>query len=205
MGPETSRNRLPDQQPTDEALVAQAARGDEGAFLALYERYREHVYRFAYRLLGSSALAEDVTHDCFLGLLRRPDAFDPARASLRTYLYAAARNLALKQFRRPRVEVTLAELRAEPHANAAQQPLRQLLAAELSEAVRRAVDGLPLLQREALVLFEYEELSLAEIASVVGADVGAVKARLARARENLRRALAPYLANDAGARELEQR
>ena len=203
MGPETSRSRLP-ERTTDEALLARAAQGEEAAFLALYERYRERIYRFAYRLLGSAALAEDVTHDCFLGLLKRPAAFDPARASLRTYLYAAARNLAFKQFRRPRVEVALDELGAEQRATEGQQPLRQLLAAELSEAVRRAVVCLPPLQREALVLFEYEELSLAEIALVVGADVGAVKARLARARENLRRQLAPYLAGGAaGAREIQ--
>jgi RNA polymerase sigma-70 factor (ECF subfamily) len=202
VGPETSRSRLPDRT-TDEALLARAAQGEEAAFLALYERYRDAIYRFAYRLLGSAALAEDVTHDCFLGLLKRPEGFDPARASLRTYLYAAARNLAHKQFRRPRTEVTLAELAAEPAAAETQQPLRQLLAAELSEAVKRAVVSLPPLQREALVLFEYEELSLAEIADVVGADVGAVKARLARARENLRRQLAPYLAGDANARGLQ--
>jgi RNA polymerase sigma-70 factor (ECF subfamily) len=189
-------------QTTDEMLVARATGGDETAFLALYERHRDAIFRFAYRLLGSAALAEDVAHDCFLGLLRRPDAFDPARASLRTYLYAAARNLVLKQFRRPRVEVTLEELSDEPRAQEAQQPLRQLLAAEVTEAVRRAVLCLPPLQREALVLFEYEELSLAEIAAVVGADVGAVKARLARARENLRRQLAPYM--PAGAREWER-
>ena len=137
-------------------------------------------------------------------MLRRPEAFDPTRAALRTYLYAAVRNLALKQFRRPRLEVTLDDLNHEPPATEAQQPLRQLLAAELSEAVRRAIDNLPQLQREALILFEYEELSLAEIAAVVEADVGAVKARLARARENLRRVLAPYLAGGAGERELEK-
>jgi len=194
---------LPDRT-TDEALLARACQGEEAAFLALYERYREPIYRFAYRLLGAAALAEDVTHDCFLSLLRRPEAFDPARASLRTYLYAAVRNLALKQFRRPRLEVTLDNLNSEPPATEAQQPLRQLLAAELSEAVRRAIDRLPQLQREALILFEYEELSLAEIASVVEADVGAVKSRLARARENLRRELAPYLAGGAGERELEK-
>ena len=194
---------MPDRT-TDEALLARACQGEEAAFLALYERYREPIYRFAYRLLGAAALAEDVTHDCFLSLLRRPEAFDPARASLRTYLYAAVRNLALKQFRRPRLEVTLDDLNNEPPAAEAQQPLRQLLAAELSEAVRRAIDRLPQLQREALILFEYEELSLAEIASVVEADVGAVKARLARARENLRRELAPYLAGGAGEQELEK-
>jgi RNA polymerase sigma-70 factor (ECF subfamily) len=180
-------------QTTDEALVARAAGGDEAAFLALYERHRDAIFRFAYRLLGAPALAEDIAHDCFLGLLRRPAAFDPARASLRTYLYAAARNLVLKQFRRPGVEVTLEDLHDELHAEESEQPLRRLLAAEVSEAVRRAVLNLPPLQREALVLFEYEELTLAEIAAVVGADVGAVKARLARARENLRRQLAPYM------------
>jgi RNA polymerase sigma-70 factor, ECF subfamily len=194
---------LPDQT-TDEALLARACQGEEAAFLALYERYRDAIYRFAYRLLGSAALAEDITHDCFLSLLRRPEAFDPKRAALRTYLYAAVRNLALKQFRRPRLEVTLDDLNHEPPATEAQQPLRQLLAAELSEAVRRAIDQLPQLQREALILFEYEELSLAEIAAVVEADVGAVKARLARARENLRRELAPYLAGGAGRQELEK-
>lgn len=187
---------MPDQT-TDEALLARACAGDEAAFLALYERYRERIYRFAYRLLGSTALAEDVAHDCFLSLLKRPAAFDPARASLRTYLYAAARNLALKQFRHPRAEVALEELPTEPRAAEAQQPLRQLLAAELGEAVERAVMELPPLQREALVLFEYEELSLAEVAAVVGAEVGAVKARLARARENLRQKLAPYLTGGA--------
>ena len=188
------------ERTTDEALVARAGRGEEAAFLALYERHRDAIYRFAYRLLGSTALAEEIAHDCFLDLLSRPGAFDPARASLRTYLYAAARNLALKHFRH--VELTLAESGAAECASTAREPLAELLAAELAEAVRRAVVSLPPLQREALVLFEYEELSLAEVAAVVGADVGQVKARLKRARANLRARLAPYL---AGTRELERR
>ena len=85
---------------TDEKLLQKAGRGDEAAFLALYERHRDTVFRFAYRVLGSAALAEEVAHDCFLSLVRRPEAFDPSRASLRTYLYAAARNLSLKHLRR---------------------------------------------------------------------------------------------------------
>ncbi len=64
---------------------------------------------------------------------------------------------------------------------------------ELSLKVREAVFSLPPLQREALVLFEYEGLALSEIASILGTDVGAVKARLHRARERLRIALWPYL------------
>lgn len=73
------------------------------------------------------------------------------------------------------------------------EPLRRLLDDELSVKVQEAVSDLPPLQKEALVLFEYEGLALSEIASMVGTDVGAVKSRLYRARERLRNALAPYL------------
>ena len=186
---------------TDDALLLRRAHdGNEAAFLALYERHRTRIYRFAYRLLnGSASLAEDVTHDCFVSLLRHPERFDPARASLRTYLYAAARHQAWKHFRRAGYnDLALDELTLEPRAAEAQQPLRQLLRSELTEAVRAAIATLPPLQREALVLFEYEALSLAEIALVAGADVGTIKARLSRARSNLRRALAPYSETGAG-------
>src|SRR5205085_3944580 len=132
---------------TDEKLLQRAARGDEDAFLALYERHRATVFRFAYRMLGSAALAEELTHDCFLSLVRRPDAFDPARASLRTYLYAAVRNLSAKHLRRHGGESALEELEDEPAAAEREQPLRRLLDAELSEEVQKAVMALPPLQR----------------------------------------------------------
>ena len=74
------------------------------------------------------------------------------------------------------------------------EPLGRLLDDELSVKVQEAVSSLPPLQREALVLFEYEGLALGEIASLVGADVGAVKSRLHRARGRLRNRLRPYLA-----------
>jgi RNA polymerase sigma-70 factor, ECF subfamily len=178
---------------TDETLLERASRGDESAFLLLYERHRDAMFRFAYRLLGSVELAEDVTHDCFLSLMKRPRNFDPQRASLRTYLYAATRNLAMKHFRRRGQEVTVLELPEEPQEPEALGPLGKLLDEELAERVRKAIAELVPLQREALVLFEYEELALAEIALIVGADVGTVKARLHRARAGLRRLLAPYL------------
>ncbi len=178
---------------TDEKLLHRAGRGDEAAFLALYERHRETVFRFAYRMLGSSALAEEITHDCFLSLVSRPLRFDPARAALRTYLYAAVRNLSAKHFRRHGGELPVEDAEDALTAPERDGPLRKVLEAELSEEVRRAVAALPPLQREVVVLFEYEELSLAEIAEVVGADVNAVKARLFRARAGLRKSLAPYL------------
>ena len=73
------------------------------------------------------------------------------------------------------------------------EPLSRLLDDELAGKVREAVSSLPPLQKEALVLFEYEGLRLSEIADMIGTDVGAVKSRLYRAREGLRNILRPYL------------
>ena len=178
---------------TDELLLERAGSGDQAAFLSIYERHRNGIFRFAYRLLDSVELAEDVTHDCFLSLIRQPEKFDPQRAALRTYLYAAARNLVMKHFRSQGRETAIDDLSEHPAAPRREEPLRRLLDEELVSKVKEAVADLPPLQREALVLFEYEGLPLTEIAEVVGTDVGAVKSRLHRARGRLRNSLAPYL------------
>lgn len=181
------------ERTTDELLLKQAGEGDQAAFLELYDRYRDPIFRFAYRLLGAIEIAEDVTHDCFLSLIRKPKNFRPERASLKTYLYAAARNLALKHFRDQGRETGLDEVSEEPRDSPRREPLRRLLDEELATHVREAIFSLPPLQREALILFEYEGLSLNEVAEVAGTDAGAIKARLYRAREGLRRMLRPYL------------
>jgi RNA polymerase sigma-70 factor, ECF subfamily len=182
---------------TSEAdLVRRAARGDETAFLLVYERHRTPVYRFARRLLGSEALAEDVSQECFLSLMRKPELYDPQRASLRSYLCGAARYMALRHLRLAAREIgdeRLEEPRLEPDGG---EPLRRLLDEEAAERVRRAIAELPALQREALVLFEYEAMSLGAIAAATEVEVGVVKSRLHRARENLRRLLAPSWAKE---------
>ena len=179
-------------QITDERLLESAANGDTAAFQILYERYRDGIFRFAYRLLGSVEAAEDVAHDCFLSLITRPGGFDSTKASLRTYLYAAARNLAAKRYNSFARETDIEGLTEEPRVADRHEPIRLVLDNELAGEVERAIASLPPLQREALVLFEYEDLSLSEIAAVVGADSGAVKARLFRAREKLRVRLDRY-------------
>jgi len=184
------------ERTTDELLLQKAGEGEQAAFLELYDRYREPIFRFAYRLLGSVEIAEDVTHDCFLSLIRKPENYRPERASLKTYLYAAARNLSMKHFRNQARETGLDEVNEEPKESPRRGPLRRLLDEELAAQVRDAVSSLPPLQREALILFEYEGLSLNEVAEIAGTDVGAIKARLYRAREGLRRILQPYINNN---------
>jgi RNA polymerase sigma-70 factor, ECF subfamily len=183
---------LPDRI-TDELLLERAGAGESAAFLQLYERHRDPVFRFAYRLSGRVELAEDITHDCFLGLLRKPANFRPGRATLRTYLLGAARNLWFKELRTLDRETELDNIVEHKFEAVGRGPLREVLDDELSATVKQAVFDLPPMQREALVLFEYEGLALHEIAEIVGADVGAIKARLHRARQGLRTALSSYL------------
>jgi RNA polymerase sigma-70 factor (ECF subfamily) len=189
---------------SDELLLERAKGGDQAAFVELYERHRNAVFRFAYRMLGSVETAEDVTHDCFLSLIKRPESFEASRGGLRTYLYGATRNLSLKYFRIAGREDALDELSVEPPVPVREQPLRRVLDEELTQKVKAAVTSLPPLQREALVLFEYEGLALSEIADIVGTDVGAVKSRLYRARERLRSVLRPYLNSELEIATLER-
>jgi RNA polymerase sigma-70 factor (ECF subfamily) len=155
----------------------------EAQFSEAFEQHKDAVYRLAWRMCDSPAAAEDVTQEAFMALLRHPDRFDPARGQLRTYLLGIARNLSLKHWRK--------EHRLEPLDDDGTVEPIDIARGEIGEVVGRAVRALPVLQREVLILAEYEDLSLAEIAKTVGADVGTVKSRLHRARENLRRTLAP--------------
>jgi RNA polymerase sigma-70 factor (ECF subfamily) len=171
-------------------LVREARRGGEQAFLAIYYRHRSAVYRFAWRLTGSQSVAEDITQECFLALVRGV-AFDGVRGNLRTYLFGIVRNLVLRHFR-----ISEREAEEPPDATAPIDVLQDVMAAERSERVAEAVARLPILQREAIVLFTFEELPLQEIAGISGVDSGVVKARLHRARESLRKSLAPLLTRE---------
>jgi RNA polymerase sigma-70 factor (ECF subfamily) len=151
---------------------------------AAYHEHKDAIYRFAWRMTGSAASAEDIVQECFLSLLRNPNGYDPSRAPMRPFLLAVARNLARKRWH---VEQRWDVLEEEAFVAEPLDPV----ARQTTELVAQAVQSLPPLQREALILFEYEELSLEEIARAVDAEVGSVKARLHRARENLRRMLAP--------------
>ena len=177
---------------TDQELLEATLSGDEGAFLEIYRRHRDRIYRFAYRMTGSPEVARDVTHSCFVGLLEKPSRYDGRRASLGTYLCGAARHLSLRHASRAwreRPLTVLTELRPAPMPS----PLESLLEDERARVVREALEALAPLHREVLILAEYEDLDLGTIAQVVDAEVGAVKVRLHRARRKLRAALEVHM------------
>jgi RNA polymerase sigma-70 factor (ECF subfamily) len=155
-------------------------------FLDAFHRHKAVVYRFAYRMTGSSSTAEDVVQDCFLILWRKPKAYDSGRGGMQAFLLGIARKLVLKRWRDERPHEMLED------DTVVSQPLN-VTEDGRAEAVERAILMLPPLQREAVVLAEYEEMSLEEIAHATQAELAAVKSRLHRGRQNLRRLLAPLL------------
>ena len=163
----------------------------EAEFQVLFDEHKDAVYRFAWRMTSTAAVAEDIAQDVFLSFLHQPDRFDPSRGTLRAFLLGIARNIALKRWRD---EERWEELGEEEFVT---QPANvdHMERVEIAETVGDAVRSLPPLQREVLILAEYEDLSLEEIARAVESEVGTVKSRLHRARENLKRVLAPLRSN----------
>jgi RNA polymerase sigma-70 factor (ECF subfamily) len=155
-----------------------------------FEQHKDAVFRFAWRMSASASTAEDVTQEVFLGLLRGNARFDPTRGSLRGFLLGVTRHLSLKRLR--------VDARWEPidEEQFVATPL-PVDGFDVGDLVGRAVAALPPAQREVLILAEYEDCSLEEIARTVETSVGAVRSRLHRARENLRRMLAPLRAPTA--------
>jgi RNA polymerase sigma-70 factor (ECF subfamily) len=153
--------------------------------LRAFDEHHAPLFRFAYRLTGSIADAEDIVQACFLELLRPDCSYEPARAPLRTWLYGVVRNQSLKRLRQKGTPQL-------PGTNDALSPEHEILRGETEDVVRRAVLALPELQREVLILAHYEQMPLAEIASILDIEVGAVKSRLQRARASLRETLAAY-------------
>jgi len=153
--------------------------------LQAFDEHHATVFRFAYRLTGSATDAADIVQACFLELLRPDCSYDPDRAPLQNWLFGVARNQALKRFRQRGITLV-------PETSGAQSPEHEILRGELERIVRQAVLTLPEPQREVLILAHYEQLPLAEVAAIIGIEVGAVKSRLQRARAKLRDALATY-------------
>lgn len=189
-------------------MIRAAARGDAAAFSRLYHQHRDRVYGFAYRMLHSQQVAEDITHEAFLVLIEHPERYSPERGSLLTFLCAVARNHILKHFHRQGYEMTERDDDGPDVLERADEqerdPLGHLLDRELAARVNASVAALPPLQREVILLREFQELSYEEISQVTGAELNTVKSRLRRARQSLAQRLAPYITEDSKGYELRR-
>ena len=182
---------------SDEELMRRLQGGEEAALASLMERWEMPVKRFIFRLLGNVTEAEDLAQEVFCRIFTRRTHYRPG-AKFSTWCYAIAANLAknrLRWWQRHPVHSIDAWIEAggeiadesRAGASAAQAALRQ----EQILAVQQAVLALPLDLRTALILFEYEEQTTAEIAAALDCTPKAVENRLYRARQLLRRSLFP--------------
>jgi RNA polymerase sigma-70 factor, ECF subfamily len=170
-------------ESSDEQLLDWAKAGDEQAFASLYRRRQAALYRYAFQMSASEALAEDVTQEVFLALLRNSAGFDPKRGTVAGYLFGIARHLVLEALSRGRRMLSLEQDGAGGETHAAPGDLlADMTRQQMLEGVRRAVLALPPHYREAVVLCDLEEMDYAEAAALLGCAVGTVRSRLHRAR-----------------------
>ncbi|HKY05631.1 MAG TPA: RNA polymerase sigma factor [Blastocatellia bacterium] len=173
---------------SDDELLRLVIAGNEDAFAALYRKRHGAVYRFALQMSGSPAIAEDVTQEVFLVLIREARSYDSSRGSLSAFLYGIARNYVLRYLKRDRAYVSMAEDAEETTESATgqlvaqQDPLGDLTRNETIEAVRQAVLALPPHYREVVVLCDLHETSYTEAAGILGCAVGTIRSRLHRGR-----------------------
>ena len=168
----------------DEDLLARIAAGETAALGVLFRRRQQGVYRFALHLTGSPSLADDVTQDVFLAVIRDAGRFEPGRAAVAAWLCGVARNFVR---RRLAIDRGAASIDADEGLEAAlpaasPDPLAHLTSAEAIAALRRAVLALPLRYREVIVLCDLQELSYVDAAAALDCPVGTVRSRLNRGR-----------------------
>jgi RNA polymerase sigma-70 factor (ECF subfamily) len=169
---------------TDERLMLAFTQGSSEAFSELFDRYRQPVYGFFCRRVSDPASAEELAQETFFALLRASTRYEP-RALFRTYLYAISFKI-LRAHRRK------AAFRAAflGHRHSRPDPSTED-ATEAGLWVRRAVEKLDALDREIVMLREFEQLSYAEIADLLRLPLNTVRSRLFRARTALRELLEP--------------
>ena len=174
-------------EPVDQDLLRRTLAGDEAAFTELFRRRQAGIYRFALHMSGSRTVAEDVTQEVFLVLLRDGAVYDPRRGSVSAFLYGVARNLVRRASQAGDVA---AAPQPEGDSSAAQpdagtDPIESITRIQTVESVRRAVLSLPAMYREVVVLCDLQEMEYAEAARVLECAVGTVRSRLHRARRLL--------------------
>lgn len=195
--------------PSDSDLLRQMMDGDEDAFTQLFRRRQAGVYRFALQMSGSPTLAEDVTQEVFIVLMRDARRYDPDRGSLSAYLYGIARNHVLRKLEQDRPFVPFIDRSADaeeitPQAMIAEgDPLSELTRGETIQELRDLILSMPPRYREVVVLCDLHEMSYVEAAAVINCAVGTVRSRLHRARALLIDKLRAARDRNEGAQEVK--
>jgi RNA polymerase sigma-70 factor (ECF subfamily) len=193
----------------DGQLLRMMQLGDEDAFTTLYRRRQGGIYRFVLEMSGSPSLAEDVTQEVFMALIRDNRGYDPSRGSLGAYLLGMARHHALRLIKRDRTYVSISQTRdgswdsGDLAPLSPENPHSEMSRRESIHWVQQAILSLPEHYREAVVVCDLNEMSYEDAASVLGCSVGTVRSRLHRGRALLIQKLAGGKKVEAGTKAID--
>ncbi len=182
---------------SDVALVRLAREGDFGAFEILFERHRTLVYRFAYQMAGRRDDAEDIVQEAFVRAYQNLDRYRD-QAKFTTWLLRIATNLCTDQVRMHNRRNALEQQEAKGALDwmtspVNEDPVDNMDADQRKDALKRALNALPIHHKTVIVLRDIEERDYDDIASVLNCTVGGAKLRVLRARRALRDRLRPLL------------
>ncbi len=156
----------------------------DAAFTEIYRRHSPRIYAYCRRIMGDDAAADDAFQEAFMRFFTSADG-TRTMTNLPAFLLRIARNVCLNHKRMQHSTIELEDY----HAVSRDTPYEN---DELAELLAHALELLPIEYREAFVLHEYDGLSYGEIAEIVGTSADVVKVRAFRARQKLRKILAPY-------------
>jgi RNA polymerase sigma-70 factor, ECF subfamily len=172
---------------SDESLVAKVAAGNRLAMQVLFARHHVRVYRFALRLLGNEAIAQDLTSEAFLSVWQQASRFQ-ARSSFSTWLLAIARNKAMTELRR-RHDVPGNGNNDGETADPSDDPEVSYAVKQRGRILRKCLTRLSREHREIIDLVYYHERSAQEVAQIMGIPRNTVKTRMFYARKKLSKLL----------------
>ncbi|NJN85079.1 MAG: sigma-70 family RNA polymerase sigma factor [Leptolyngbyaceae cyanobacterium SL_7_1] len=193
MAPHPPTPESTDSSQSDQDLLHDLRNGRVDALGKLYDRYSKLVYGLAFRVLGNSEEAEDITQEVFLALWRR-DGYDPKRGSLNNFLMTMTRSRSIDKLRSRGAGLrALQRIQGTVRSEWTAPPLEQVSIQERSQRVREALAQLSDNERQVLEIAYYEGLSQSEIAKRLDTPLGTVKTRSRQALLKLRQTLQDYI------------
>lgn len=176
---------------SDQELMRIVQAGDFSPASEIYDRYSTRIFNFTFRFLRNRELAEDATQEVFIKMMKHANQYN-GEARLSTWLFSIAanwcRDFLRKGENKPKESADILVTLPSP---AVDSPHHRLEQRESQQRIQKALEALTPDQREAILLSRYQGLSYAEIAQISGCSEGAVKTRVFRAMETLKKVLTP--------------
>ncbi|PIQ88595.1 MAG: hypothetical protein COV72_07625 [Candidatus Omnitrophica bacterium CG11_big_fil_rev_8_21_14_0_20_42_13] len=190
------------QDLTDKELMLKYQQGDTAVMNELLRRYKNPVYHFVLRLSQDAAFAQDIAQEVFVRIHTHRAYYKPC-GKFSTWLFSIAHNLCISHLRKKKWHVLWPRSKEDPDKlvefeSSELSPKDVAENNDFSAVLKRCIQGLPFLQKEALILREYQNLDYGEISKILKKSLGAVKTLIHRARLNLKQKLLPHFKEIAG-------